>query len=85
MAKKKEEIVIWKPVKKVRLNSRGKMRIGIDEFSTVNFTDEKLYDVLGMTFVKFPDGTGQLCYIMADDKGTVDLRSTTNFEIVETA
>jgi len=83
MSKKKAELVVWQPVKKVRLNKEGKLRIGDGIYNTKNFADDKVYDVIGMAFQVYEDGSRELCYILKDDTGIVALRSTSRFEVVE--
>jgi len=83
VTKKKVELAVWQPVKRVRLNTSGKLKIGSGIFGTSDFTESKTYDVIGMAFETYPDGSRELCYILKDDTGTVALRSTSRFEVVE--
>lgn len=71
------EVKLWGTVEKVKCRNDS----GGFGHDLKYLTKGKVYPVLGIAFRNFPDGSRMLCYIMADDRGVVSLKSTRLFEI----
>jgi hypothetical protein len=77
----KEQIKMWKEIKKVRLK-KG-MFSGLDVFSLGDLTEGKEYDVYGVTWKVYEDHSRELCYILKNDREELVLKTTSKFEIVK--
>ena len=80
---RRKKIETWRQVTKVRLNEAGKQRIGRGIFNTRDFTEGKLYEVIGIVWYSFEDRSGDYCYLVQDDSGTIKPVAMDRFEAVE--
>lgn len=80
---KRKLISTWRQVTKVKLSKGGKMRIGSGIYDTNSFTPEKVYEVIGVVWYSYEDRSGDYCYLVQDDSGTIEPRAMKNFEVVE--
>lgn len=79
----KKRISTWRQVTKVKLSEAGKLLMGSGIYDTSNFTAEKVYEVIGVVWYSYEDRSGDYCYLVQGDSGTIEPRAMKNFEVVE--
>jgi len=75
-----KRLYIWRTIRKVRMIRNSS---GYDVFNINDLTKDKEYEVYGITFKIYSDGTREPCYLIKNDKGVLCLKSISLFEITE--
>lgn len=57
--------------------------MGSGIYDTGSFTAEKVYEVIGVVWYSYEDRSGDFCYLVQDDSGSITPRAMVNFEVVE--